>query len=74
MPMKPELSNREKQILKMLIDGFRLTDIARELERSIKTITTHKLRIGQKLGLKTYRDWHLFYRTHPLAKDDGAVH
>lgn len=74
MPMNPCLTKREKQILEMMIDGHRLTEIARSIDRSIKTVTTHKLRIGTKLGLKTYRDWHLFYRSQPLAKDDAPVH
>lgn len=45
------LSDRELDVLRRLVAGRRLTDIAAELHLSVKTISTHKTRIQHKLGL-----------------------
>lgn len=45
------LSDREYQVFLMLVHGQSVTDIAAELFLSSKTISTHKARILQKLGL-----------------------
>jgi two-component system invasion response regulator UvrY len=47
------LSDREYQVLEKIVAGFRLTDIADELNVSIKTISTHKSRILQKMGMES---------------------
>lgn len=44
-----ELTDREYQIYLMLSDGLTVSEIARQLEISIKTVSTHKTRILQKL-------------------------
>jgi DNA-binding NarL/FixJ family response regulator len=46
-----QLSNRELEVLRRIVAGRRLSDIADELHLSIKTISTHKRRIQDKLGL-----------------------
>ena len=53
MPISDELpharlSDREFQVFEKIIGGSRLTDIANELNLSIKTVSTHKSRILQK--------------------------
>jgi DNA-binding NarL/FixJ family response regulator len=45
------LSDRELEVLRRIVAGQRLTDIASELHLSVKTISTHKTRIQHKLGL-----------------------
>jgi DNA-binding NarL/FixJ family response regulator len=45
------LSNRELDILQRIVQGQKLTDIADELHLSIKTVSTHKTHIQEKLGL-----------------------
>jgi two-component system, NarL family, invasion response regulator UvrY len=45
------LSDRELEVLRRVVAGQRLTDIATELHLSVKTISTHKTRIQHKLGL-----------------------
>lgn len=45
------LSDREYQIFEKIIIGTRLTDIANELNLSIKTVSTHKSRILQKMNM-----------------------
>jgi two-component system invasion response regulator UvrY len=51
VPSHATLSNRELEVLRRLVDGQRLTEIAEELHLSIKTISTHKTRIQEKLQL-----------------------
>jgi len=50
-PRHAELSNRELEILQRIVTGQRLTDIAEALHLSIKTVSTHKSRILEKLQL-----------------------
>jgi DNA-binding NarL/FixJ family response regulator len=45
------LSNRELEVLRRIVAGQRPSDIASELHLSIKTISTHKRRIQDKLQL-----------------------
>ena len=50
-PPHQQLSNREFEVYRHIVAGKRLTDIADELHLSIKTISTHKARIMEKLGV-----------------------
>lgn len=50
------LSDREFQIFEKIIAGARLTDIAAELNLSIKTVSTHKSRILQKMNMTSDTD------------------
>lgn len=50
------LSNREYQIFERMIAGDSVTEIANRLNISVKTVSTHKMRILQKLGLATVAD------------------
>ncbi|PEE44899.1 response regulator [Bacillus pseudomycoides] len=45
------LSPREREVLQLLVHGFSLSEIARELTISIKTVDTHKTRMLNKLNL-----------------------
>jgi DNA-binding NarL/FixJ family response regulator len=45
------LSDREFQVFRMIVSGRSLTEIAADLSVSVKTISTHKTRLQQKLGL-----------------------
>lgn len=45
------LSNRELDIMQRIVRGQKLTNIADELHLSIKTVSTHKTHIQEKLGL-----------------------
>ncbi|MDF9799044.1 DNA-binding NarL/FixJ family response regulator [Catalinimonas alkaloidigena] len=46
-----ELTKREKQILTMLVDGIGNKEIAERLNKSIRTIETHRFNIMKKLGV-----------------------
>jgi len=50
------LSDRELEVLRMLAGGKTVSQIAHDLSRSVKTISTHRTRILKKLGLKTTAD------------------
>lgn len=47
------LSPRETEVLRLMIDGWRVTDIATELGISLKTASTFKSRIHAKTGCYT---------------------
>ena len=52
-PRHEQLSDRELDVLRRLVAGQRLTDIAEALHLSVKTVSTHKSRIHEKLRLPT---------------------
>ncbi len=56
MPMPEALSDREYQLACMMTAGKTLTEIARDLSLSVKTISTYRARILEKLHLKTTAD------------------
>ncbi|CAN5705566.1 response regulator transcription factor [soil metagenome] len=45
------LSDREFQVFQQLVAGVSVTDIAGELKLSVKTVSTHKANLMQKMGL-----------------------
>ena len=52
-PPHERLSDREFEILKLLASGKTVSQVAEELSLSVKTISTHRSRILQKMGMKT---------------------
>lgn len=53
---KAVLSEREYQILQLIVSGKALGDIADQLHLSPKTVSTHKMRTMQKLGVSNNPD------------------
>jgi DNA-binding NarL/FixJ family response regulator len=47
------LSDREYQVLRMLGSGRTVSDIAKDLTLSVKTISTYRMRVLDKLGMRT---------------------
>ena len=45
------LSDREFEVLRLLVDGLGPTEIGERLHLSVKTVSTHKTRILEKLGV-----------------------
>jgi DNA-binding NarL/FixJ family response regulator len=66
-----ELSDRELEVLQRLVAGQRLTDIADALHVSIKTVSTHKSRIQDKLQLGSTAALIRYGLEHGLGKADG---
>ncbi|HEY6241697.1 MAG TPA: response regulator transcription factor, partial [Burkholderiales bacterium] len=50
-PPHGALSDREFQVFRMLVSGKGVSDIGRELNLSVKTVSTHKARIMEKMSL-----------------------
>jgi two-component system, NarL family, invasion response regulator UvrY len=50
------LSDREFEVLRLLVEGRSPTAIAEKLHLSVKTISTHKTRVLEKLELKSTAD------------------
>jgi DNA-binding NarL/FixJ family response regulator len=66
-----KLSDREFQILKLVAEGLSMGDIAERLALSVKTVSTHKANILQKMGLGTTAELIRYALTHRLV-DDAA--
>ena len=47
------LSDREFEVLRLLVEGLGPTDIGNKLHLSVKTVSTHKTRILEKLNLSS---------------------
>lgn len=50
------LSDREFQVFQLLARGLSINDIGEQLKLSAKTISTHKMRLMQKLGIDNNAD------------------
>lgn len=66
-PPHEELSEREFQVLCLLSSGHSLSKIAEELSLSIKTISTYRSRILDKMNLKTNVDLTHYAIKHKLV-------
>ena len=63
------LSNREFEIFKMLSLGKTTTQIADELFLALTTVSTHRHRIMEKLGLNTNSELTRYAITHHIISD-----
>ncbi len=61
------LSNREYQVFEMLVAGQGLTDIGIALSLSVKTVSTHKSRLMQKMELATTSELVRYAIAHGLS-------
>jgi DNA-binding NarL/FixJ family response regulator len=55
-PVHKSLSDREFEVFQMMVHGRSITDIATQLHLSVKTVSTHKARILQKMNLHSIAD------------------
>ena len=67
-PPHERLSNRENQVMVMLAEGKSVTEIADKLCLSVKTISTYRIRVLQKMGLKKNAELTL-YAVHNKLMD-----
>ncbi len=61
------LSDREFEVLRLLVEGLGPTEIGERLHLSVKTVSTHKTRILEKLGLKGTAELVRYALEHKLA-------
>jgi DNA-binding NarL/FixJ family response regulator len=68
-PLHEALSDREYEVLRQIVAGRTVTDIAEALSVSVKTISTHKARILQKLNLAGTADLVRYAIEHGLTDE-----
>lgn len=71
-PRHHQLSDREFDVLQRIVAGQRLTDIADALHLSIKTVSTHKSRILEKLQLPNMSALIRYGLEHHLGTDPAV--
>jgi DNA-binding NarL/FixJ family response regulator len=71
-PPHASLSDREYQVFQLLVSGKSVSDIASELNLSVKTVSTHKARLMEKMGLANQTELVHYAIRHRLA-DDSAI-
>lgn len=63
---RPDLSPREQEVLRCLLDGMSVTEVAGKFARSVKTISTQKRAAYRKLGIHSDNE---LFRTRLDAGD-----
>ncbi len=72
-PGHAHLSNRELDVLRRIVCGERMTDIAEALHLSVKTVSTHKKRIQDKLQLPTMAALIRYGMENGLLREDALT-
>ena len=65
-PAHKLLSDREFEVFRMLVEGRSVTDIATQLHLSVKTVSTHKTRVLEKLGVSSIAELVRYAMAHRL--------
>jgi two-component system invasion response regulator UvrY len=60
------LSDREHEVLRLLTDGLTVSEIAERLSLSVKTVSTYRTRLAEKLGVRTTADLVRYALEHKL--------
>lgn len=68
------LSDREKTIVKQVVNGFTNQEIADKLYLSIHTVTTHRKNISNKLGIKTVSGLTVYALMHKIVEIHDIEH
>jgi DNA-binding NarL/FixJ family response regulator len=63
------LSDREFEVLRLLVAGVSVTDAAAQLKLSVKTVSTHKANLMQKLGLANQSELIRYALRHGLTDE-----
>ena len=71
-PPHSSLSDREFQIFRMIADGLSISDIAARLNLSVKTVSTHKSNIMQKMNMSTPAELIRYAITHRLVDEPDS--
>ena len=67
-PLHGSLSDREYEVFRLIAAGNTITEISDQLSLSVKTISTYRSRILEKLGLKTNADLARYAVQHRLLE------
>ena len=71
-PPHRALSDREFQVFQLLASGKAVSEIARELKLSVKTVSTHKAHIMQKMNIGNPAELIRYAIQHQLIDDPGS--
>lgn len=66
------LSDREYQVFQLIANGATVGEIARQLSLSVKTVSTHKTRILEKMGLANQAELIRYALEHKLLDGPGG--
>ena len=69
-PPHTALSDREYEVFQLLVAGKTVSDIASQLNLSVKTVSTHKARLMEKMGMTNHAELIRYALAHRLV--DGA--
>ena len=72
-PLHATLSDREFQIFQLIASGKSVSDIAERLNLSVKTVSTHKANVLQKMNMTTQPELIRYALTHRLVDDADAA-
>jgi DNA-binding NarL/FixJ family response regulator len=64
------LTEREFEVFRQLVAGLSVTEVAAALNVSVKTVSTHKANLMQKLGVNNQTELVRYAIRHGLAGDD----
>ena len=67
------LSDREYQVFQSLVAGKSVTDIAEQLNLSVKTVSTHKARLLEKMCMNSPTELVRYAIAHRLVDDPDAA-
>ncbi len=67
------LSDREHQVFLMLARGATVTDIADQLNLSVKTVSTHKAHVMQKMNMANHSELVRYALNHRLLDNPDAA-
>ncbi len=67
-PIQETLSDREYQVMVMIASGKTVSEIAKELSLSVKTISTNRIRALKKMGMKNNSELTFYAIKHGLVK------
>ncbi|MGA3081567.1 MAG: response regulator transcription factor [Terracidiphilus sp.] len=67
-PLHESLSDREHEVMKMIAAGVPLTEIGDRLHVSVKTISSYRARIMEKMQMKSNADLTRYAMTHHMIE------
>ena len=72
LALHESLSDREFQVFRMLAEGRSVSDIAERLNISVKTVSTHKANLMQKMHMETTGELIRYALAHGLVEEPGG--
>jgi two-component system, NarL family, invasion response regulator UvrY len=67
-PLHESLSDREHEVMKMIAAGVPLTEIGERLHVSVKTVSSYRVRIMEKMQMKSNSELTRYALTHHLIE------